>query len=251
MIQMNFDESVSKEVTSSIFYRLRQLASLGIDKNNLLLGGDGKIVEIDESLYARVKYNREKDLKRSQVWVFGLVERNDTNRAYTNKIESLWHSCKQKFKEMHGCTRSMIQSYTDEYVWRYNNSCTTDRKIAYDLILKEMANYYNPGTELSEFEAKFQKFLPNDEEEFEFDSQSDSETNLEKEYDGLSDVDDNDDGNDECLNVTEEYTVRGSSGTLNPSTILSDSIHDADDITNVEVENSSDKKIDITNSGDK
>ncbi|CAF1107211.1 unnamed protein product, partial [Brachionus calyciflorus] len=34
-----------------------------------------------------------------------------------------------------------------------------------------------------------------------------------------------------------------------PSTILSDSIHDADDITN-EVENSSDKKIDITNSGD-
>ena len=67
--------------------------------------------------------------------------------ACTNKIESLWHSFKQKFKEMHGCTRSMIHSYIDEYVWSYNNSCTTDRKIAYDLILKEMANYYNPGTE--------------------------------------------------------------------------------------------------------
>ncbi|RNA05320.1 hypothetical protein BpHYR1_040733 [Brachionus plicatilis] len=44
--------TVEARIQEPIFY---------IEKNNLLLGGDGKIV--DESLYARVKYNRGKDLK--------------------------------------------------------------------------------------------------------------------------------------------------------------------------------------------
>lgn len=77
MIEMNLDEKVGKDVIGTLFYRLRQMCSLGIGKKSLELGGNGKIVEIDESLYARVKFNKGKDLKRSQVWVFGLVERND------------------------------------------------------------------------------------------------------------------------------------------------------------------------------
>ncbi|CAF0771784.1 unnamed protein product [Brachionus calyciflorus] len=181
------------------------MCSLWLDKGSLLLGGSGKIVEIDESLYARVKFNKGKDLKRAQVWVFGLVERIENNSkcymvlvpdrealtllgiiyekcregtiiysdcwssysklsqlknfhhktvnhsfnfvdpesgACTNKIESLWRSCKAKFKEMNGCTRSMIQSYIDEYVWRYNNNCTTNREKSYELILHEIAKNY-------------------------------------------------------------------------------------------------------------
>ncbi|CAF1145762.1 unnamed protein product, partial [Brachionus calyciflorus] len=99
-------------------------------------------------------YNKIKEIKnfkhKTVNHSYNFIDPN--SGACTNKIESFWHSCKQK----------------------NSRKCTA-----------------------------FQKCLPNDEEEFEFDSQSGSETNSEKEYDGLSDVDDNDDGNDECLNVEE------------------------------------------------
>jgi transposase-like protein len=64
----------------------------------------------------------------------------------TNRIESIWNACKTKFKEMRGCGRFMIQSYIDEYIWRFNNKVTTDRKAAYFLILSEIAKFYKPGT---------------------------------------------------------------------------------------------------------
>ncbi|RNA28025.1 ISXO2-like domain-containing [Brachionus plicatilis] len=62
---------------ASVYCRLRQLCSKGIDKKNLKLGGHGKIVEIDKSLYA-------KDLRRPQVWTFGLAKRK--NQEENGKI---------------------------------------------------------------------------------------------------------------------------------------------------------------------
>jgi hypothetical protein len=67
--------------------------------------------------------------------------------ACKNRIESLWRSCKQKFKEIHGCKRVYVQNYIDEYVWRFNNGVTTDRKACYELILKTIALFFKPGTE--------------------------------------------------------------------------------------------------------
>jgi hypothetical protein len=48
---------------------------LMVRKNKIMLGGKGKVVEIDESLLAKVKHHRGKDLKRQQVWIFGLINR--------------------------------------------------------------------------------------------------------------------------------------------------------------------------------
>ncbi|RNA05626.1 hypothetical protein BpHYR1_005438 [Brachionus plicatilis] len=76
---MNFNESVCDKTVGSLFKRLRQICSVSLDKQNLELGGMGKIVEIDESMYAKVKHWVGKDLKRAQFWVFGLVERSDLN----------------------------------------------------------------------------------------------------------------------------------------------------------------------------
>ncbi|RNA00896.1 hypothetical protein BpHYR1_028698, partial [Brachionus plicatilis] len=77
----------------------------------------------------------------------------------------------------------MIQSYIDEYVWRYNNNCTTNRKLTFELIMGEISNYYKPGTDLKLFEENYHKCVPQDDEVFDFDSQSGSETRSEKDLD--------------------------------------------------------------------
>lgn len=65
----------------------------------------------------------------------------------TNLIECLWNVSKQKFKEIKGCKRAYVQSYIDEFIWRYNNCVNNDRVLCYSLLLKELARFYSPGDE--------------------------------------------------------------------------------------------------------
>ena len=61
------------------------------DKNNIKLGGEDKIVEIDESLFIKVKHNRGCDTLRPKVWVFGLYERateDEPKRVLFFKVEA-------------------------------------------------------------------------------------------------------------------------------------------------------------------
>ncbi|CAF1158524.1 unnamed protein product, partial [Brachionus calyciflorus] len=39
----------------------------------------------------------------------------------TNKIESLWNIVKVRFRDMRGCNKMYIQTYLDEFMWRWNN----------------------------------------------------------------------------------------------------------------------------------
>jgi transposase-like protein len=53
------------------------VCSASLDKENLCLGGEDEIIEIDESMFQRVKHYRGKDLKRKQLWVFGMKQRSN------------------------------------------------------------------------------------------------------------------------------------------------------------------------------
>lgn len=65
------------------------------------LGGKGKVLEIDETLIAKRKYNKGR--KIGQVWVFGIVER-DTGRCH---VEVLKDKTKESFEKI-------IKKYADE-----------------------------------------------------------------------------------------------------------------------------------------
>jgi hypothetical protein len=68
---------ISKKTIIKYFKAFRELCSDDLDLNNFQIGGPGVIVEINESLMAKVKHYRGKDLKRKQIWVFGLKERGE------------------------------------------------------------------------------------------------------------------------------------------------------------------------------
>lgn len=70
---------VCRHTVGTYFNPLRNVCSIALNKKEIKLSGDGKIVEIDESQYAKTKYNRGSDLKRKQVWVYGLVDRKNGN----------------------------------------------------------------------------------------------------------------------------------------------------------------------------
>ena len=83
--------NVSAQTISGYKRRLRLIILTMFDKNNIKLGGEGKVVEIDESLFIKVKHNRGCDTLRPKVWVFGLYERateDEPKRVLFFKVEA-------------------------------------------------------------------------------------------------------------------------------------------------------------------
>ena len=68
------DIPACRQTVAKVFKMLRNICTIALDKNKIKLGGINHIIQIDESLFAKVKYNRGKDLLRNQVWVFGMVD---------------------------------------------------------------------------------------------------------------------------------------------------------------------------------
>ncbi len=77
----HLDSKLNEHIIIKVHKLLRNVAAWAYKKENVQLGGQGMIVEIDETLMFKVKYNRGNALKRKQVWVFGLVEKEGKNGA--------------------------------------------------------------------------------------------------------------------------------------------------------------------------
>ena len=71
----NLVGTVSTHTIGNYKRRLRLIILTMFNKKNIKLGGEGRIVEIDESLFIKVKHNRGRDMLREKVWVLGLYER--------------------------------------------------------------------------------------------------------------------------------------------------------------------------------
>ncbi|CAP36126.2 Protein CBG18726 [Caenorhabditis briggsae] len=110
-----------------------------IEKNsNFLLGGPGKIVEIDESHMYKAKYNRGHMLRRKSIWIFGMTERHTNKRAFTHRwvnhkvnfvdpsdrrvhtqsIEATWGAFKRELKAKYGVPEDQLDGYMSTYMFR-------------------------------------------------------------------------------------------------------------------------------------
>ena len=76
---------VSEHCTSVWRCTLNNVLAEYLMLNPVMLGGFGIIVEIDESMFGKRKYNRGS--RRDGVWVFGMVERG-TNRCFLIPVEN-------------------------------------------------------------------------------------------------------------------------------------------------------------------
>ncbi|CAF1028278.1 unnamed protein product [Brachionus calyciflorus] len=77
MVQSDIIEivDISRPTINKIFQKLRLITIEELNKEKVILGGPGEVVEIDESLFVQVKHGVGKDLAREQIWVFGIFQR--------------------------------------------------------------------------------------------------------------------------------------------------------------------------------
>ena len=73
IIKASEHTGLHRETMGKFYSAVRSVCRMYFKNNPVLLGGEGKIVQIDESCFSgRAKYNRGR--RGSQLWVFGLLE---------------------------------------------------------------------------------------------------------------------------------------------------------------------------------
>ena len=78
---------ISKPTVIKFFQQLREIACVDLNQQYYLLGGFGKICEMDESLFVKAKHNKGRVLSQKQIWVFGILER-DSKKIHFEVVKS-------------------------------------------------------------------------------------------------------------------------------------------------------------------
>ena len=75
----------SNTTISSYISLFRQVVSASLDRDDTIIGGEGIVVEIDESKFGKRKYHRGHRVEG--VWVIGGVERTDQRLMFAEVVE--------------------------------------------------------------------------------------------------------------------------------------------------------------------
>jgi hypothetical protein len=115
-----------------------------------MLGGEGVIVEIDESMFKRVKHNRGKDmhnLSAKQLWVFGMTERGangGTGLTYMETVRT--RDARKLLRIIYKHCRPGTIIYSD--LWKaYKNIPKLDKSFVHYTVNHSL-HFVEPGTQI-------------------------------------------------------------------------------------------------------
>ena len=143
MLQSTFIAQVGRDTAINVYQWLREVCTTKLLTVLIQLGGPGKVVQIDESLFRhkpKVPIVQQHVANGSVVWSdewagynriaslpnvssHGVVNHslkfvNSTTGVHTQNVESYWNCVKIRLKRMRGCHESQLSSYLDEFMYR-------------------------------------------------------------------------------------------------------------------------------------
>jgi hypothetical protein len=74
-----------EHTVTEFFVYLRELVADSLEEEDIVIGGEGIVVELDESKFGKRKYNRGHHVEG--VWVFGGVERTPERKVFLTMVE--------------------------------------------------------------------------------------------------------------------------------------------------------------------
>ncbi|CAF0971728.1 unnamed protein product [Brachionus calyciflorus] len=147
MIELNFNEKISEYMIGNLFKKLRQICSVSLDKSNLKLDGPGKIIEIDESLYAKKRFD-----EKTVVGVWSSTDKRFNVKEERFHIQTAGHHITKL------AVKKNISIRID------NNNGNNDRVLWYTLVLNQIAKFYCPGEDIQKIEDLYRVNCVSDDE---------------------------------------------------------------------------------------
>jgi transposase-like protein len=99
---------VNKDTVSNYLNFYRQLVADDLTQQQLMVGGPGMIVEIDESKFGKRKFNRGHHVEG--VWVVGGVERTPQRRIFAVKVDARDSNTLKSIIQAYVLPRSIIHT---------------------------------------------------------------------------------------------------------------------------------------------
>jgi len=127
----------SKQTISNFITLLRQVVSTSLDTDDTIIGGDGIVVEIDESKFGKHKYNCGHRV--DGVWVIGGVERTNERLMFAEVVERRDASTLIEVISRHIAPGSIV--HTD--LWRGYNDLTETLDVEHRMV-NHSQHFVNP-----------------------------------------------------------------------------------------------------------